>query len=88
MGKHGGVEFFIVPPQKPPANNDNWQDSHFLAGFWWVTPLGPKDPGHVNMIMSTVSVSMLGATSTVKIPILTNKVALKAYTKLTLATNI
>ena len=50
-----------------------------MVAFWWVTPIGPKEAeSAANMAMSHV------VKDGIKIPVLTNRVELKPFTKLTM----
>ena len=80
LGKFDGLEYYAIAPPKVPQNApDKWEDEYYMVAFWWVTPIGPKEAeSAANMAMSHV------VKDGIKIPVLTNRVELKPFTKLTM----
>ena len=67
------------PLRSPQNAPDTWEDEYYMVAFWWVTPIGPKEAeSAANMAMSHVVMEGI------KIPVLTNRVELKPFTKLTM----
>ena len=78
VGYDQEVEFFGLPPPKPPADVDDgadtWPAQYTVAAFWWVEETSVKKL--VNMVEDVIE------KNGITIPVLNNSVVIEAHAKL------